>query len=637
MFLSFFFFFIPAAEAGEKAQARAREAGQGEVAIPASAGAGPESALQSTPESTLVAYGPVRPPAKQQKSFGLAMHGEPKYGPEDRHLQYADPAAPKGGTLRMAAIGTFDTLNPYSLKGRAALGLDLVYDRLMARVWDEPFTLYPLIAERADIAPDRSAITIHLNPKARFHDGNPVTPEDVIFTFETLKTEGRPNMRNVYRLVRRVEKRGPHTVHFALGKGHDRETVMILAMMPVLSKKWWEGRSFDSATFDIPPGSGPYKVAEFDPGRRIVYERVPDYWAADSLTNTGHNNFERVIYDYYRDDAVAFEAFKAGNLDLRREMDAGKWAGAYNFPAVRGGKIKMEALPHGRPERTRAFIFNTRRPPFDDIRVRQALGLLFDFEWMNRNVFHGQYTRINSYFPNSELAASGAPSAAELAVLDPWKDRLPPEVFAPLAPQPQNADLKQRRENMAEADRLLKEAGWIVRNGQRVKDGQPFRFEILLDAPENEKIALNYKRALEKMGILANIRVLDAAAYRGRMNEYDFDMTLYYWLSTLSPGTEQILFWGCKAAGEPARWNFPGICDPAVDAIAGDIAATKTRADLITHMRALDRVLLSGHYMIPLYYGSVDHVAYWQNVARPRATPLYGMVLETWWMNAPQP
>ncbi|MCC6598195.1 MAG: ABC transporter substrate-binding protein [Alphaproteobacteria bacterium] len=570
----------------------------------------------------------INPPG----TFGLSMHGTPKYSAADMHLTYANPDAPVGGALRSAAIGTFDTLNPYAIKGRAALGLDLVYDRLMARVWDEPFTLYPLIAERADIAPDRSAITFHINPKARFHDGSRISADDVIFTFETLKNEGRPNMRKVYRLVKTVEKRDDLSVHFELGAGYDRETVMILAMMPVLSKTWWSGRVFDTTTVQIPLLNGPYKIAAFEPGRRIVYERVPDYWAKDTLTNVGHHNFERIIYDYYRDDTVAFEAFKAGNLDLRREMDAGKWASAYDFPALRAGDVKMEALPHGRPERTRAFIFNTRRAPFDDIRVRRALGLLFDFEWVNRNLFHDQYLRINSYFPNSELAASGPPSMAELAILNPWKEQLPPEVFAAVKPAPQNADTRQRRKNMLEADHLLKAAGWVVKDGKRMKDGKIFRFEIMLDAPENEKIALHFKRALDKMGIEANIRVLDAAAYRGRLNEYDFDMTLYYWLSTLSPGTEQILFWGCKAAQEPARWNFAGICDPAIDAIASNIAQTQTREGLVAHMRALDRVLMSGHYMIPLYYGSVDYMAYWKQITHPDETPLYGAVLETWWM-----
>lgn len=564
---------------------------------------------------------------------GLAMHGAPKYGAAATHLDYANPDAPKGGTITMDAIGTFDTLNPYSIKGKAAQGLNLVYDRLMARVWDEPFTMYPLIAERVEVPEDRSAITIHINPKARFHDGAPITADDVIFSFETLKTQGRPNMRQIYKLADKAEKRNDLTVYFHFGPGYDRETVMIFAMMPVLSKKYWEGKTFDQTTLDIPVLNGPYKIAEADPGRRIVYERVEDYWAKDLFPNIGHNNFDRVVYDYYRDDTVAFEAFKAHNTDLRREYDAGKWAGAYDLPAVKEGRVIKDALPHGRPERVRAFIFNTRRAPFDDIRVRQAFDLLFDFEWMNQNLFYDQYKRINSFFPNSELAATGMPSPEELKILEPWKDKLTPEVFGPAyTPPPQG---EKARENMRKADQLLKDAGWVVENGKRMKGGKPFKFEILLGAPEDEKIALNFKHALEKMGIEVAIRILDSAAYTGRLNEYDYDMTLYFWLSTLSPGTEQPLYWGCAAAEQPARWNFAGICHPAVDALAGSIASAKTREDLVTRVHALDRILTHGRYMIPLYYAGQDYVAYWPPVKRPDQTPLYGMVLETWWMDQP--
>lgn len=568
--------------------------------------------------------------------FGLAMHGNAKYGPNDTHLDYANPNAPQGGTLKMAAIGTFDTINPYSIKGRAALGLDLVYDRLMARVWDEPFTMYPLIADHFEVPEDRSSITIHVNPNAKFQDGTPITADDVLFSFETLKNEGRPNMRAVYRLVDKVEKLDEATVKFTLGENRNRETVMIIAMMPVLSKAYWDGKTFDTTTLDKPVLSGPYKIAEIDPGRRIVYERNKDYWANNLLTSVGHYNFDKVIYEYYRDDTVAFEAFKAGDLSLRRELDAGQWASAYDFPAAKNGKIKMDAVPHGRPERTRAFIFNTRRAPFDDVRVRKALGLIFDFEWANQNMYGGQYKRITSYFPNSALAATGQPSAEELALLEPYKDKIPAEVFGPVIQPANNGNSKDRRANQLEADRLLKDAGWVVKDGVRTKDGKAFTFEILLDAPEEEKLALHFKRSLERLGIRANVRVMDAAAYRGRLNEYDFDMTLYYWLSTLSPGTEQILYWGCQAAKEPARWNFAGICNPAIDAIAKGVADAKTYDELLDHMHALDRLLLAGYYAIPLYYAGVDDVAYWLPVHRPENTPLYGIVLETWWMDQPK-
>ena len=563
------------------------------------------------------------------------MHGTPKYTQNDTHLHYANPDAPKGGTLTLDAIGSFDTLNPYNIKGTAAKGLNLVFDRLMARVWDEPFTMYPLIAERVEVPDDRSSITVHINPKARFHDGTAITADDVIFSFETLKEKGRPNMRQIYKLVKTVEKRGALTVHFAFGEGYDRETAMIVAMMPVLSKAYWTGKAFDQTTLEMPLQSGPYKITQIDPGKKIVLERVKDYWAADLLTAVGHNNFDRIVYDYYRDDHIAFEAFKAGEIGLRREYDAGKWESAYDFPALFEGKVIKEGLSHGRPEKVRALIFNTRRAPFDDIRVRKAFNLLLDADWINKNLYHGKNKRIESYFANSELAATGSPSPAELAILEPYRAQLPAEVFGPAWKAPSSSTPPQLRTNMREADRLLKEAGWLVVDGKRVKDGKPFKFEILLGAPEDEKIALNFKRTLDKMGIEVVIRVLDTAAFTGRLNEYDYDMTLYFWLSTLSPGTEQPLYWGCAAADQPSRWNFAGVCNPAIDSLAGSIASAKTREDLVARVHALDRILMHGQYMIPLFYGGEDYVSYWKPVQKPTETPLYGMVLETWWMNAP--
>lgn len=541
------------------------------------------------------------------------MTGTPKYTAKDTHLDYANPAAPKGGVLKQAAIGSFDTVNPYNIKGKAAQGMDLVTDRLMARVWDEPFTLYPMIAQSVEIPADRSSIIFHLNPKARFHDGSPITAGDVQFTYETLKESGRPNMRRIYKLVSKVEKPDTRTIKFSLGEGYDRETVMILAMMPVLSKSYWTGKTFDQTTLTPFLSNGAYKITEVDPGRRVVYERVKDYWAADLLPNKGLYNFDRVVYDYYRDDSVAFESFKSGDLNLRREWDAGLWSNGYDFPALTQKKAVRESLKHGRPDRVRAFIFNTRREPFKDIRVRQALNLLFDFEWVNRNLYHGLYDRINSYFPNTELAAKDTP------------------------PPVSNATPEQQRENMRKADALLKDAGWIVKNGVRVnaKTGKPFTFEIMLDDPGNEKVALAFARSLKRMGITPNVRVLDSAAFLGRLNEYDFDMTLYYWMSTLSPGTEQYLYWSCEAADAPSRWNYAGICDKDIDLLSKSIASAKTRDELVEKVRALDKALMAGAYMIPVNYNSRDFVAYWKPLAHPDTMPLYGTVLETWWMNKP--
>ena len=576
-------------------------------------------------------------PAGASETYGLSMTGAPKYGADSTHLDYANPDAPEGGTLRQAAIGTFDSLNPYALKGKAALGLDLVYDRLAARVWDEPFTLSPLIAESLETPEDRSSLTVRLDPAARFHDGTPITPEDVIFTFDTLKTEGRPNMRRVYQLVERIERHDARSLRFVFGPGHDRETAMILAMMPVFSKADWAGKTFDSATLAPPLGSGPYKIANAEAGRRIVYERVPDYWAKDKLTAAGHFNFDRIVYDYYRDDTIALQAFKAGELNFRREDDVASWLTAYDVPAVKAQRIAMESLRHGRPDKVRAFIFNTRRPPFDDIRVRRALNLAFDFDWANDTLYHGAYERISSFYPNTGLAANGRPSDAELAFLTPLKDRLDPAVFGPAYAPPENEDRTALRDHLKEAAALLGEAGWVIRDGRRVneKTGEPLTFEILLDSPGQEKLALALTRNLKRLGIAPRIRLLDSAAFTGRLTAYDFDMLLYYWLSTLSPGTEQYLYWSCESARQEGRWNYAGICDPAVDALARSIPEAESRSELEANVRALDRVLTHGHYMIPLYYKPVDYVAYWANqVARPAETPLYGPVLETWW--APQ-
>lgn len=533
------------------------------------------------------------------------MTGMPKYTAESTHVDYANPNAPKGGTLKQAAIGTFDTLNPYNIKGKAPPGLDLVTDRLMARVWDEPFTMYPLIAEKVDVPDDRSGITFYLNPKARFHDGSSITADDVLFSFETLREFGRPNMRRIYKLATAVKK-DARTVVFSFSKGYDRETIMILAMMPILSKNYWAGKTFDTTTLSPPLGSGPYKIASIDPGRRIVYERVKDYWASNLLPNAGHNNFDQVVYDFYRDDTVAFEAFKSGNLNFRREWDAGLWTSGYDVPAVQDGRIIKDTLPHGRPDRVRAFIFNTRRAPFNDTKVRQALNLAFDFDWVNKNLYHGLYKQISSYFPNTNLAHQSTPPAAP-----------------------------DRRTALKRADDLLKQAGWMIKDGNRVnaKTGKEFDFEITLDDPGNEKVALAFAGNLKRLGITPRVRVLDAAAFRGRLNDYDFDMTLYYWMSTLSPGSEQYLYWSCEAANTPGRWNYAGICAPEIDALSQSIAAAKTRDDLVGRVKKLDARLMKGAYMIPLYYNPNDYVAFWRPLKHPETMPIYGTVIETWWMD----
>lgn len=567
--------------------------------------------------------------ARAAETFGLAMHGEPKYGPKDTHLDYVNPDAPKGGTLKQAEIGTFDTLNPFSIKGKSAKGLTLVYDRLMGRVWDEPFTMYPLIAESYDMPEDRSAITFHIDPKARFHDGSPVTAEDVIFSFETLRDFGRPNMRRIYRLVTSVEKGGPRSVHFTFGDGYDRETALILSMMPVLSHAYWKGREFDSTTLETPLLNGPYRISSIEPGRRIIYERVPDYWAADLLPNAGQHNFDTIIYDYYRDDGVALEAFKAGDLNFRREYNIARWASAYDGPQRQNGDIILYAPGHERTDRTRAFVFNMRRAPFDDLKVRKALSLAFDYDWVEKTVYYGQYKRIMSYFPNSKLSGNGPVEPRTLALLTPWKDSLAPDIFAASLP----AEKGSLRARLRDADRLLKESGWGVENGKRVKDGHPLTFEILIGAPEEEKIALSYKKSLERLGITLTVRLADAAGFQDRLNNYDFDMVSYFWQNTLSPGTEQLLYWSCEAADQPSRWNFSGICKKPLDHLAGAIAGAQTYEDLTAYAQAIDRILLTEHMAILLFYSGADYIASWKPLKHPANVPLYGVVPETWWMD----
>ncbi len=560
------------------------------------------------------------------------MHGTPKYDSSATHVDYANPDAPKGGTLKIGATGAFDTLNPFSIKvGVPAQGLSYVYDRLMSRMWDEPFTLYPLIAEHAEVPEDRSSVTFTLNPAARFHDGSPITADDVLFSYETLKEHGRPNQQRIYKLADKAEKKDDRTVYFHFGPGYDRETVMIFAMMPVLSKKWWEGRNFEETLLEPPLSNGPYKIVKVESPRRILYERVKDYWALDLLPNKGHNNFDTITYDYYRDDGVALEAFKKGDLNLRREFDKARWFNAYKD--IDKNRIVTQEIPHHRPELVQGLILNMRRPPLDDIRVRQALFLALDSEWIGKNLYFVAGKRIRSFFPNSSLDGSGPLSESAAALLAPYKDKLRPVVFQQNLTDTDTLPLRQR---LRDANRLLTEAGWIVENGRRVhKDTKaPLTFEVILSTPPDEKTVLNYAKSLEKLGITLTSRLLDTANFQNRKGNYDYDIMLFYWQNTLSPGTEQMIYWSCEAAREPGRFNFAGICNPALDVLAKGIADAKTYADLTAHAQAIDRILLSEYTVIPLFYTGLDYIAYHKSIRSPERIPLYGLVTETWWMDA---
>lgn len=567
-------------------------------------------------------------------THALAMHGAPKYGAEFSHFDYVNPDAPKSGRLRLAGQGSFDNLNQLIIMGKMADGLDLTVDRLMQRVWDEPFTLYGWVAESIEIPKDRSRITFYLRPQARFHDGHPMTADDVIFSYEMYRKHGHPVRRRVYGLVDRVEKLNDHAVRFVFGEGHDAETALILAMMPVLPAHYWQDKDISKTTLEPPLGSGPYRIARVDPGRQIVYERVQDYWAKDLPVTVGQYNFDQVSYQYFRDDGIALQSFKGGGYDLRREWDVKKWETAYDHPAVDQGKILLEEIEHGRPEWLRALVFNTRRPLFSDPRVREALGYAFDFEWLNKALFHGQFKRIESTFPNSELAASGAPVGEELRVLESWRDHVRPEVFGSAwqAPRTDGSGPRGLRENLRRASDLLEQAGWKFQNGSLVDaQGRAFSFEILLDDPSVEKVALEYARTLRRLGINARVRTVDSSQFTGRLNDFDYDMVVFRWVNSLSPGNEQMNYWGSKAAANKGSRNYAGVSDLVVDALADSIARADTREELVARARALDRVLMWGHYFIPLYYQGVDRVAYDSGLKRPKVTPVYGVVTETWW------
>lgn len=571
-------------------------------------------------------------PAAWAEGAGIAMHGAPKYAAGFDHLDYVNPDAPKGGTLRQGVTGGFDNLNRFALSGRPAAGLHLLYDSLMRRVWDEPFSLYPLIAERVSMPPDRASVSFTLDPRAQFHDGSPITVDDLLWTFRTLRDESRPNFRNAYSQVESVEKSGPRRVTFRLKPSATREIPLILGMMPVLPRADWQGRDIAATRLDPPLGSGPYRIAEAEPGRRIVYERVADYWAGALPVNRGHYNFDRLVFDNYRDDGVALEAFKAGAFDLRRERDPIRWTQAYDFAPER--TVTVEAVSHGRPEWARGLIFNMRRPPFDDRRVRRALILALDFEWINRTLYAGVYRRIASTLPNAALAHAGPPEKAALALLTPWREALPNAVFerAYEPPRTDGSGPRGHRRNLRRAAALLDRAGLKVgESGKRRWGGKSFGFEILLNDPADKRLALTYARSLERLGITVAVRVVDSAQYRARLNRFDFDMTVNRWISTLSPGIEQTYYWGCEAARQEGSRNYSGLCNPAVDALAQAVAGAETRAALETAMSALDRAVMWSLPMVPLGYVGKDWIAYRAPIRRPSVTPLYGIVLETWW------
>ena len=575
-------------------------------------------------------------PARAEPRHAIAMHGDPLYPAGFTHFSYANPKAPKGGAVRYAAIGSFDSINPFIVRGTPVTGLrEHVFESLMARSYDEPFSLYGLIAETVETASDRSWVAFRLNKAARFSDGTPVTVDDVIFSMETLRDKGRPNHKYYYSKIARVERSDEQTVKFIFAPGGDREMPLIMGLMPILPKHYYAKVDFDKTTLEPPIGSGPYTVTEVDQGNRIVYQRNPDYWGRYLPVNAGQNNFDMITYDYYRDTQTSFEAFKAGLYDVRLEDDPTRWAVAYDFPALKDGRVVKKTFTTQTPAGMSAMVFNTRRPLFADKAVRQALGLLFDFEWVNKNLYYNAYTRTQSFFAGSELSSHGRPaSPAEHQLLAPFAGAVLPDIMDHGWTAPVSDGTGQNRENRRAALALLQTAGWELRDGvlTNIQRGAPFGFEILVASPGDERLALNYAQNLERLGIKAKVRTVDSSQYQQRRQTFDFDMVFNNWFASLSPGNEQSFYWGSQAADTDGTRNYMGAKEPAIDALIGRLLEAKGREDFVAAARALDRVLLSGYYVIPLFYQPDQWLAVWNHVRWPEKISLYGFRTETWWI-----
>ncbi len=572
--------------------------------------------------------------AQAAPKHALTLYDEaPKYPANYQHFDYVNPDAPKGGTLRQAGFGGFDSLNPFINKGVAADDIGMIYDTLTRHSLDEPFTEYGLLAEKIEKAPDNSWVRFYLRREARFHDGQPVTAEDVKFTFDTLMTKGSPMYRGYYADVERVEVESNQRVRFVFKHAGNRELPLILGQLPVLPKHWWETRDFTRGNLEVPLGSGPYRVAHVQAGRSIRYERVDDWWGKDLPVNRGFYNFDSLVIDYYRDNTVALEALKAGQFDYWLETSAKNWATAYNTSAVANGQLIKEEIQNHNPTGMQGFIFNTRRPVFQDARVREALSLLFDFEWANKKLFNGAYTRTRSYFDNSELASSDLPSDAELKLLEPLRAQVPPPVFDQAFSVPQTDGSGIIREQQRRAYQLLQQAGWRV-EGDRMLDanGQPVTIEFLLAQAEFERVLLPFKRNLADLGMDLVIRRVDVSQYINRLRSRDYDLIVSGFPQSNSPGNEQREYWHSSSADNPGSRNFIGLKDPAVDQLVEGLIKADSRQELIAHTRALDRVLLWGHYVIPNWHIKTWRVAYWNRFAHPKVTPQYDIGLHTWWV-----
>lgn len=573
---------------------------------------------------------------------GIAMHGDIKYKDGFTHLDYVNPDAPKGGVLKLNDIGTFDSLNPFIIKGSPASGLaylgqSYLYDSLMDQSNDEPFSMYGLLAESIERPKDNSWVAFNLRPQAKFADGTPVTADDVVWTFNTLMEKGAPFFKAYYGDVKKVEATSPRRVKFSFAHNDNSELPLIISQLTVLPKKYWtsEGRDIGNTTLTPPLGNGPYKIGAVVPGRSIEYIRNPDYWGKDLPINKGRYNFDKIVIDYYKDSDVALEAFFAGAYDYRLENTAKLWHTSYNAPAVKDGRIIKEEVKHDRPAGMQGFAYNLRRPVFADKNVRKALAYAFDFEWSNKQFAFGEYTRTDSYFENSDLAApEGAPTGAELKILEQYRGQVPDEIFTTRYEPPKNDGTGNMRENMLLASKILDDAGWkLGADGIRANaKGQKLQFEIIDANPMFERWVLPFIANLKKIGVAANFRVLDPAQYQNRMNDFDYDMTVLSIAQSNSPGNEQRDFWSSDKADVPGGRNYMGVKDKVVDDLVNKIIRAKSREDLVALSHALDRVLLAGYYVIPQWHTDHFNIAYWKKLERPKTlSPLTPGVSDTWW------
>jgi microcin C transport system substrate-binding protein len=591
-------------------------------------------------------HSPVALAQERDWKHGLSLFGDLKYPAGFKHFDYVNVNAPKGGVARQIAFGTFDNFNMVvaGVKGSLAARMDLIYDTLLVSALDEVTTGYGLLAEAVSYPADRSAVTYRLRANAKWHDGMPVTAEDVIFSLDAFK-KNHPAYSAYYRHVVKVEKTGEREVTFTFDAPGNRELPQIVGELVVLPKHWWEGtdksgnkRDVAATTLEPPLGCGAYRIKEFVAGRTIVYERVKDHWAKDLNVSIGQDNFDELRFEYFRDATVAIEAFKGDAIDWRTENSAKNWATAYVFPAVKDKRVVLEEFPINSSGGMQGFAFNIRRAKFADPRVRRAFNYALNFEELNKQIFYGQYHRVNSYFEGLELASSGLPQGEELAILETVRDKVPPEVFTTPYSNPVNGDPQAVRANLREATRLLHEAGYEIRNRKLVnaKSGEPFAFEALINQPEWERIVLPYKPALDRLGIAMTVRIVDDAQYENRLRQWDFDMIVATWGQSLSPGNEQRGYWGSQAADQPGSRNLIGIKNPAADMLIERIIYAKNRAELVAATRALDRVLLWNFYLVPQWtYGKI-RTARWDRFGRPDPLPKYGFsgFPTIWWWDA---